>query len=55
MRKSKYTDSQIVSLLKEAEAGQPVKEMSLKCGISRRRPVRGSLFGRDHRLIYSRA
>ena len=27
MKKSKYTDTQIVSILKEAEAGQPVKEI----------------------------
>jgi putative transposase len=34
MKKSKYTDTQIVSILKEAEAGQPVKEICRKHGIS---------------------
>jgi putative transposase len=34
MKKSKYSDSQIVSILKEAEAGQPVKEICRKYGIS---------------------
>ena len=30
MKKSKYSDTQIVSILKEAEAGQPVKEICRK-------------------------
>lgn len=34
IKKSKYSDSQIVSILKEAEAGQPVKEICRKYGIS---------------------
>ena len=34
MKKSKYSDSQIVAILKEAEAGQPVKEICRKYGIS---------------------
>jgi putative transposase len=34
MKKSKYSDTQIVSILKEAEAGQPVKEICRKYGIS---------------------
>jgi putative transposase len=34
MKKSKYSDSQIVSILKEAEVGQPVKEICRKYGIS---------------------
>lgn len=34
MKKSKYTDTQIVSILKEAEAGQAVKEICRKYGIS---------------------
>ena len=34
MKKSKYTDTQIVSILKEAEAGQPAKEICRKYGIS---------------------
>jgi putative transposase len=34
MKKSKYTDTQIVSILKEAEAGQPVKEICRKFDIS---------------------
>ena len=34
MKKSKYSDTQIVSILKEAEAGQPFKEICRKYGIS---------------------
>jgi len=34
MKKSKHTDTQIVSILKETEAGQPVKEICRKYGIS---------------------
>ena len=34
MKKSKYSDSQIVAILKEAETGQPVKEICRKYGIS---------------------
>lgn len=34
MRKSKFSDSQIVSALNEAEAGMPVKEVCRKYGIS---------------------
>jgi putative transposase len=34
MRKAKYSDTQIVSILNEAEAGQPVKEICRKYGIS---------------------
>jgi putative transposase len=33
MKKWKYSDTQIVSILKEAEAGQPVKELWRKYGI----------------------
>lgn len=34
MKQSKYKDTQIVSILKAAEAGQPVKELCRKYGIS---------------------
>lgn len=34
MKKSKFSDTQIVSILKEAEAGQPVKEICRQYGIS---------------------
>jgi len=34
MRTSKFTDTQIVSILNEAEAGVPVKEICRKHGIS---------------------
>jgi putative transposase len=34
MKKSKYSDTQVISILKEAEAGQPVKEICRKYGIS---------------------
>lgn len=34
MRNSKFSETQIVSILKEAEAGMPVKEVCRKYGIS---------------------
>lgn len=34
MRKSKYSESQIVAILKEGEAGMPVAEVCRKHGIS---------------------
>ena len=34
MKKSNYSDTQMVSILKEAEAGRPVKEICRKYGIS---------------------
>lgn len=34
MRQSKFTETQIVSILKEADAGPPVNEIWLKYGIS---------------------
>lgn len=34
MKKSKYSDTQVVSILKEAEAGLPVKDLCRKYGIS---------------------
>jgi len=34
MRKAKYSDTRIVSILKEAEAGQPVKEICRRYQIS---------------------
>ncbi len=34
MRSSRFTESQIVSILKEADAGMPAKEICRKHGIS---------------------
>jgi putative transposase len=34
MRKSRYTEAQIIAILKEAEAGLPVAELCRKHGIS---------------------
>ena len=35
MKKSKYTESQIVNILKEAEAGVPLEELSRQHGFSK--------------------
>lgn len=34
MKKSKYSDSQIIAILKQAEAGQPVPELCREHGMS---------------------
>ena len=34
MKKSKYTDNQIISILKQAEAGTPIDELCREHGIS---------------------
>ena len=34
MKKSKFTETQIVSILKQADAGMPVKDLCRQAGIS---------------------
>lgn len=34
MKKSRFTETQIVSILKQVDAGMPVKDMCLQAGIS---------------------
>jgi putative transposase len=38
MKKSRFTESQIISILKEAESGVPVAELCRKHGISNTLP-----------------
>jgi putative transposase len=42
MRKSKFNETQIVGILKKAEAGVPVADLLRKYGVSRRPPVLSS-------------
>ena len=39
MRKSRFTESQIVSILKDGDAGVPLAELVRKHGISRAPPL----------------
>ena len=41
MRQSKFTETQIVSMLKEADAGRPVNEIWRKYGISSATTISG--------------
>jgi len=41
MRQSKFTETQIISILKEADAGRPVNEIWRKYGISSATTVEG--------------
>ena len=43
MRKSKFSESQIVGILKDAESGVPVADLLRKCGVSRRRSSSGEV------------
>ena len=48
MKKSRYPDSQIISILKQAEAGTPVPELCREHGITHDLAI-----WRDERLAYS--
>jgi len=39
MKKSRYSDSQIISILKQAEAGTPVPELCREHGMSNARVI----------------
>ena len=45
MKKSRYSDSQIISILKQAEAGTPVTELCREHGFGRIEVANLSMFG----------
>ena len=49
MKKSRFTESQIVAILKEGEAGVPIAEIVRKHGISRGTYARSAIGGSSRR------
>ena len=47
MRKSRFTEAQIIGMIKEQEAGMPTAEVCRKHGLSRDRPVMALWRGTD--------
>jgi putative transposase len=54
MKKSRFSDSQIIAVLKHAEAGTPVPELCREHGISSRRSTSGAASSAAWRCPWSR-
>ncbi len=46
MKKSRYSDSQIMAILKQAEAGSPIPELCREHGMSTTQPKSADEFGK---------